>query len=124
MSAKQILVVDDNQLVVIAVSALVNKCGHVPTTASSGAVAMRHLCDRTYDLVITDNCMPLPGDGIELIQFITRKHGKDVPIILHTADVPHDLPTLREVFPHVSVVIKTSDTPSELERVIQEKLSA
>lgn len=122
MTAKRVLVVDDNDLVRLAVAAMVKECGHYAVEAHNVAAALAASQGEPVDLVITDNCMPLPGDGIEVIQYFNRQRGQSLPIILHSSDVPHDLNTLLDVFPQVTFVMKANSAQSTLMDTIREKL--
>jgi DNA-binding response OmpR family regulator len=62
-----ILVVDDEFDVAELLAELLAARGHRVTTAINGQFARGLLCDRDFDLVITDFMMPLV-DGIELVQ--------------------------------------------------------
>lgn len=124
MTAKRVLVVDDNDLVRLAVSTIVKECGHYAVEAHNVAAAITASQDVPVDLVITDNCMPRMGDGIEVIQYFNRRYGPSLPIILHSSDAPHDLAALNDVFPQVAFVMKADGAQSTLMDTIREKLPA
>jgi len=77
-----ILVVDDEPAQRQLLTASLDKDYQV-VTAANGAEAVQLLSARSFDLVITDECMP-GMTGIELIQW-TRERMPEVPIIVLTA---------------------------------------
>jgi DNA-binding response OmpR family regulator len=83
--AKKILVVDDDDLVLIALDALLAPSGYEVTTASSGNDALKKLTQKKFDLMILDILMP-GMNGFELCEKIrARDEYKAVPIIMLTA---------------------------------------
>jgi PAS domain S-box-containing protein len=92
-SAKRVLAVDDDALVLMNTVALLEDLGHEVVEASSGREALKVMNDdAAFDLVITDQAMPLMT-GSQLIEEINRKWPQ-IPIILATgyAELPHALP--------------------------------
>ena len=85
MAGKKILVVDDDDLVQIAVSELLRSRGYDVTTASSGEEALQILDGDRFDLCLIDVIMP-GMNGLDLCRK-TRGMGRhqDVPIIMLTA---------------------------------------
>ena len=83
--AKKILVVDDDELVLIALEALLVPVGYEVTTASNGAEALEKLAQGPVDLMILDILMP-GMNGFELCEKIRgQEQYKVVPIIMLTA---------------------------------------
>jgi len=83
--AKKILVVDDDELVLIALEALLAPSGYEITTASNGDEALKKLTQKKFDLMILDILMP-GMNGFELCEKIrTFDEYKAVPIIMLTA---------------------------------------
>ena len=77
----RILVVDDEALLLLHLSDLIEDLGHIPLCASSGPEALTLLAgEPRVDLVITDQSMP-DMKGTELA-FAMRAHSPDLPIIL------------------------------------------
>lgn len=82
---KKILVVDDDELVLIALEALLSPRGYEVTTVSNGDEALESLKKKKFDLLILDILMP-GMNGFELCQKIrTIDDYKVVPIIMLTA---------------------------------------
>jgi len=83
--AKKILVVDDDELVVIAIQELLTPLGFSVTTTSSGAAALEKASQDQFDLIILDIIMP-EMDGFEVCRKIRRMGPyEDIPIIMLTA---------------------------------------
>ena len=87
-----VLVVDDDPLVLMNTSAMLEDLGHAVMEATSGEQALRilHRSER-IDLVITDQMMP-GMTGTQLIEEITSAHAQ-LPVIL--ASGYSDLPDLK-----------------------------
>jgi len=83
ISAKKILVVDDEPFVCDAVKMMLNFDGHQVETASSAKLALEMFAPGKYDLVITDYAMPqMKGDELALQ---IKARAPDQPIVVITA---------------------------------------
>lgn len=76
----RILLVDDNQLGLIARKTVLEEAGYRVTTASSPQEALKEFGDGAFDLLITDYKMPRMN-GRELIERV-RKQAPAIPVIL------------------------------------------
>ena len=102
--ALTVLVVDDDSLVSMGTSAMLEDLGHVATEASSAAAALEILAsDRKFDLVITDHAMP-GMTGAELARRILASY-PGLPVILasgyvelHEDQELSDLPRMTKPF--------------------------
>jgi two-component system alkaline phosphatase synthesis response regulator PhoP len=82
---KKILVVDDDELVLIAVQELLTPLGLSVTTLSSGPAALGKASSETFDLVILDVIMP-EMDGFEVCRGIRQMDSyAETPILMLTA---------------------------------------
>lgn len=82
---KRIMVVDDDELVLLALNELLTPEGYEVHPVSSGAEALNKLEQCTYDLLVLDIIMP-EMDGFELCKRIRgREECKETPILLLTA---------------------------------------
>lgn len=82
---KRILVVDDDEMVLMALEELLRPEGYEVETVSSGTEALRKLDDKGYDLLMLDVIMP-EMDGFELCRRIRQKDKyKETPIVFLTA---------------------------------------
>ncbi|UIY32288.1 response regulator (plasmid) [Neorhizobium galegae] len=103
-NALTVLVVDDDSLVSMGTSAMLEDLGHVATEASSAAAALEILgSDRKFDLVITDHAMP-GMTGAELARRILASY-PGLPVILASGYVElhedhglSDLPRMTKPF--------------------------
>jgi CheY-like chemotaxis protein len=83
--AKRILVVDDDEMVLIALDELLNPEGYEVQTVSSGVEALQKLDQGGYDLLMLDVIMP-EMDGYELCKRIREKEEyKETPVVFLTA---------------------------------------
>ena len=84
MASSTILVVDDDIVVLTALSKMLNLFGYIVAGASSSEAAMDYVANsrRRFDLIITDLAMP----GIDGVQFMAaaKKVFPDVPVIVMT----------------------------------------
>jgi len=76
----RILIVDDNELGLLARRQVLSELGHHVEVVSSAEQAIERFAARSFDLVITDYRMP-GMNGIEVIRRL-REHRGDVPVIL------------------------------------------
>ena len=83
----KVVIVDDTQINVTLMQALVNKIGGcTPVCFTDSAEGLTWCIDNEPDLVIVDYMMPSP-DGMEFIQRLRAAPGRDeVPILMVTAD--------------------------------------
>ena len=82
---KRILVVDDDEMVLIALNELLSAEDYVVHTVFSAKEALERLDQGVYDLLLLDIIMP-EMDGFELCRRIReRKNYEDKPIVLLTA---------------------------------------
>jgi PAS domain S-box-containing protein len=98
-----ILVVDDDDLVLVNTSAMLDDLGHTVVAAGSGAEALRMLRNRPdIDLIVTDEMMP-GMTGSELAA-VVRQARPDLPVLLATgyADLDAKSGALRTGLPRLS----------------------
>ena len=82
---KRILVVDDDEMVLMALDELLRPEGYEVHTVLSAAAALERLDQNSYDLLMLDIIMP-KMDGFELCKKIReRKEYTHTPIIFLTA---------------------------------------
>lgn len=80
-SAPRILIIDNDEGVVAAITARLESMGYQCVTAGTGAQGIAVFRDQDIKLVITDLNMPA-GDGVVLTR--TLRETSDVPIIIVT----------------------------------------
>jgi CheY-like chemotaxis protein len=82
---KHILIVDDDEMVRMALVELLKPEGYFLDEASSGKEALEKINRDKYDLMMFDIIMP-EMDGIELCRRVrTKEEYKDIPIVFLTA---------------------------------------
>jgi CheY-like chemotaxis protein len=83
--SKRILIVDDDELILIALGELLRPQGYEVHTVARPAEALERLEREEFDLLLLDVIMP-EMDGFELCRKIRQKEiQKDTPIIFLTA---------------------------------------
>ncbi len=81
-SRPRVLVVEDEQSVLQAITRVLGEAGFDVSAAEDGARALRLLDEAPFDVVLSD--ISMPGlDGIALLNAV-REHDLDVPVILMT----------------------------------------
>lgn len=116
MSAKRILVVDDERDCAILVRNLLELGGYETQEVFSGSDAMRRLSEDSFDLALIDFDMrDIKGDRICLMLRMDDKL-KDLPIIIMTAHVERDERIFRE-YGATDVIYKPLDSDEFLKKV-------
>jgi CheY-like chemotaxis protein len=83
--SKRILVVDDDEMVLMALEELLKPEGYDVHAFASGTEALKKLDENGFDLLMLDVIMP-EMDGFELCRRIRQKEKyKEVPIVFLTA---------------------------------------
>ncbi|MBW1721529.1 MAG: response regulator [Deltaproteobacteria bacterium] len=83
--AKRILIVDDDEMVLIALQELLGPEGYEIEAVSRGLEALKKLDEKKYDLIMLDVIMP-EMDGYELCRRIReRDEHKETPLVFLTA---------------------------------------
>ncbi len=83
--AQKILVIDDDDLVLLAIKELLTPMGFSVTTCSSGPEALKKLSGEPFDLIMLDVIMP-EMDGFEVCKSVRQgpSHA-ETPIMMLTA---------------------------------------
>jgi CheY-like chemotaxis protein len=85
MMGKKILIVDDDELVLIAIQELLTPLGFSVTALSSGPEALEKVSNHQFDLVILDVSMP-EMTGFEVCQRVRQMETyTEIPILMLTA---------------------------------------
>ena len=85
--AKNILVIDDEELVTESLKRLLKKEGYSVIIAASGKEAMEYVSKSDFDLIVSDVRMP-EVDGVEIVknirEYLKQNGKKTIPEILIT----------------------------------------
>ena len=82
---KHILIVDDDEMVLMALEELLKPEGYKVDAVSRGTEALKKLDDNKYDLIMLDVIMP-EMDGFELCRRIREKEAfKEIPVVFLSA---------------------------------------
>ena len=83
--AKRILIVDDDEMVRMALVELLKPEGYALDVAASGKEALVKIDENKYDLMMFDIIMP-EIDGLELCKKVrSREEYKEIPVVFLTA---------------------------------------
>lgn len=72
VSAKTVLVIDDDESSALLFSRVASRCGLTTATALSGSAARARMQDELPDVVVLDMVMP-DMDGIEMVKWLTER---------------------------------------------------
>ena len=121
--AKRILVVDDDELVLIAVGELMKSKGFEVSTVSSGPEALETLEREPFDLCVLDIIMPVM-DGYEVCRRIRRmeRAGK-MPVLMLTAKAA-DEDRQRGLEAGANLYLPKPISPAKLIQMVEEVLAS
>ncbi|MCK7534571.1 MAG: response regulator [Marinilabiliales bacterium] len=80
----KILICEDNQLALRAMSVVIEREGYDPVTVSDGNKAIETLRKTDFDLVIVDIHLPYHS-GLEVIRFLRTDLKKQTPVLIVSA---------------------------------------
>ena len=117
----EILLVEDDAVIRMALSLMLEGWGYRVTDAGSVAEAL-DLLDGTLvpDLVLTDYRLPDGGTGLMLMDTLRRRMGRDLPGVLLTGDTSSD--RLREAAGAQCALLHKPIQPHDLRRIVNESL--
>jgi len=81
----RILLVDDNEVVTVALASLLRNEGYEPVMFFAGSPAMEYCRDHCPDIALIDIHLP-DISGLELSRHLRSFHGEQLPIIIFSAD--------------------------------------
>ncbi len=82
----RVLLVDDEAAVRSTLRAVLESQGYDCEEAEHGAAALAMLAQQQFDLIITDNRMPVL-DGVEFLKQYSQKPDPKPPVIFFTGDI-------------------------------------
>jgi CheY-like chemotaxis protein len=81
-SAATVLLVDDDEIILRALSVVLKDHGFDVTTATNVPDALRLITSGTYDVLLSDLHMPGPGDGLTVVSAMRHANPKAVTMLL------------------------------------------
>lgn len=82
---RSILVVEDNQSIRKQLSLILRNTGYAVCVASNGYEALANLEKHSFDMIITDLCIPGP-DGMEVLRAAKGSHAGTVVMVITALD--------------------------------------
>jgi len=129
MANERVLIVDDDEDLVVALTAALSSAGYQVDSAANGKEGWQKAQAARPELVIVDVIMDTVGEGVELVQrFRGDRQLKAVPIIMLTA-VNQELPLhigaeTDESYLPVDVFLEKPIDPNALLKAVAEVLRA
>lgn len=118
---KRILVVDDDEMVLMALNELLKTEGYMIQTVSSANEALQKLDENGYDLLMLDVIMP-EMDGFELCKRIrTKENYKETPIVFLTAK-SRDEDRVRGLEAGANLFLSKPISPDKLLGIVEDAL--
>jgi len=119
--ANRILVVDDDELILIALNELLTPEGYEVHTVSSGAEALGRIKKYGYDLLVLDIIMP-EMDGLELCKRIRqRENCRETPIVFLSAK-SRDEDKAKGIDAGANLFLSKPISPDKLLRIITDTI--
>ncbi|MFT4562685.1 MAG: two-component system sensor histidine kinase RpfC [Gammaproteobacteria bacterium] len=116
-SARNILVVDDNETNLQSAQIALESFRHHVWTASSGPDAIEIMRRLEFDLVFMDMHMP-SASGLDVARRIAREISNAAPIVMLTADVTKDANNDARI-PEIAGFLTKPIRPSELQQAVE-----
>jgi len=91
---KKILIVDDDELILNSLEAIIGMAGFEVHTAENGTVAIAKIDQGHPDLVVLDLVLPGPS-GAEVLKHMEKGAAMGIPVVVITANGP-DHPVVRQ----------------------------
>jgi CheY-like chemotaxis protein len=82
MANIRILLVDDDEIVRLTLTSVLEQCGFVITTAACVPEALKYISSETYDVLLSDLHMPGAGDGLTVVSAMRHANPRAVTLLL------------------------------------------
>ncbi len=119
-SARNVLVVDDEEVIRDVCTQILEAEGYQVTTASNGREALHRVSEKQFDVVVTDIMMP-DMSGLELLE-VLKSTNLDLCTVVITGLGTFDMATQSDRLGAREFVVKPF-TPDELSRAVGKALS-
>ena len=118
--AKNILIIDDEELIIRSLKKLLEKNGYSVFIAKNGQDALVMTEEESFDLIVAD--IRMPGlNGVETIQAIyeglARKGLKDIPAIFITGYADEEIKLKAEALKPVAYIYKPFDISELVDQI-------
>ena len=111
----RLVLLEDNDSLRIATEAFLTLEGFETCTAATVADAQRPLAGmRPGDVLITDYHLDGKLTGLDVLRQLRVQHGRDVPAILLSGDLPSVMRVVKTAIPHCRFLGKPVDTKALL----------
>ena len=116
--AKNILIIDDEELIIRSLKKLLEKNGYSVFIAKNGQDALVMAEEENFDLIVAD--IRMPGlNGVETIQAIYEdgEKNKDIPVIFITGYADEELKQKAKTLKPVAYIYKPFDTAELVDEI-------
>jgi CheY-like chemotaxis protein len=121
MSTSKVLLVDDDEVVRVALGGVLEQSGFAVTCAANVVEALKHITSEPYDALLSDLHMPGAGDGLTVISAMRHVNPSAVTLLLSA--FPHlEAAAQAILFQADEILVKPMEVTS-LVRVIKERLA-
>src|SRR5580692_5325807 len=89
MEMSRILLVDDDEMILLTLTTILNIHNFHVTTASTVAEALRYISNDQFDVLLTDLHMPAVGDGLTVVSAMRHANPETVTLLLSAFPAMH-----------------------------------
>jgi CheY-like chemotaxis protein len=82
MASTRVLLVDDDEIVRLSLSTLLEQYGFIVTTAANVTEALKQISSAPFDVLLTDLHMPGAGDGLTVVSAMRHSNPEAVTMVL------------------------------------------
>jgi DNA-binding NtrC family response regulator len=118
MALIKIMLIDDDEIIRLALSALLKERGFDVTNAASVSEALKLISSETYDVLLSDLHMPGAGDGLTVVSAMRYANPKAVTILL-SAFPELDAATQAILLQADQILVKPMDITALVEAIRQ-----
>jgi CheY-like chemotaxis protein len=121
MSTNKVLLVDDDEVVRVALGGVLEQSGFAVTCAANVVEALKHITSEPYDALLSDLHMPGAGDGLTVISAMRHVNPSAVTLLLSA--FPHlEAAAQAILFQADEILVKPMEVTS-LVQVIRQRLA-
>src|ERR1700723_1222935 len=82
MPLTRILLVDDDELIRVTLTELLEQSGFAVTSVTNVVEALKHISSESYDVLLSDLHMPGAGDGLTVVSAMRHANPQAVTLLL------------------------------------------